>query len=95
MSDQQLIQDPARMRVMADVLPQLDDLLPGLRSVEELDLEHLGDLPGEAANQRDEICEMPAWYRRQADVMGRQGTRTASFPWIHGRRALAPIRAPG
>ncbi len=55
--------------------------------VTELDLEHLGDLPGEAAKQRDEICEMPAWYRRQADVMGRQRTRTASFPWIHGRRA--------
>lgn len=52
-----------------------------------LGLGTLSGLSGEAARQQDEICAMPAWYRKKSEVLDRARARPMPFQWIHGRRA--------
>jgi acyl-[acyl-carrier-protein] desaturase len=54
--------------------------------VQELGLDSLGGLHAGSARNQDEICAMPARYRRQAEVLEQRKTRPVSFQWIHGRR---------
>jgi acyl-[acyl-carrier-protein] desaturase len=54
--------------------------------IDELALATVPDLRGEAAQFQDEICQMPARYRRQAEVMDRMRSRAVPFRWIHNRR---------
>lgn len=53
--------------------------------VDELGLETLPALDGVASRQRDEICTLPARYRREADVLDRRRVRPVRFRWIHDR----------
>ncbi len=54
--------------------------------VQEAKLETLGDLCPQAERHRDEICEMPHRYRRQAEMMDRMRSRAVPFRWLHDRR---------
>ena len=48
---------------------------------------HLTGLGPDGARLQDELCEMPARYRRQADAEAKRRHRPTPFAWIHDRRA--------
>ena len=54
--------------------------------VDELELEGLTGLTGDAARHQEEICALPGRYREQAGILDRQRPRPGAFAWIHGRR---------
>ena len=55
--------------------------------VDELGLDRLEGLGGEAARSQEEICALPTRYREMAGMLDRQRVRPVAFSWIHGRSA--------
>jgi len=55
--------------------------------VDELSLDRLEGLSGEAAQSQEEICALPTRYREMAGMLDRQRARPVAFSWIHGRSA--------
>jgi acyl-[acyl-carrier-protein] desaturase len=64
----------------------LNDYAANVESfVVELGLDGMTGLQGEASKHRDEICLLPAAYRRKAEVLDRQRARPVAFRWIFDR----------
>ncbi|MDA1195006.1 MAG: acyl-ACP desaturase [Planctomycetota bacterium] len=53
--------------------------------IQELELEKIENLDGASEKRRDEICAMPARYRRQAEVLDKQRQRPIPFRWLRDR----------